>query len=195
MVGYARVSSTDQDLRLQVDALLAAGVHPDNLHTDKLSGANDKRPGFVAAMKDCRQGDTLVVWKLDRISRRLVSLLQTVEVLEQRGIGLKVLTEPIDTTTAVGKLMFQVLASFAEFERNLGIERTKAGLLAAKARGRVGGTAPKYGADLYAKAERLMDEGMTPRAAAKAVRISPSTLYRHLGRKVDAEGASDVQQA
>jgi DNA invertase Pin-like site-specific DNA recombinase len=192
-VGYGRVSSADQDLRLQVDALLAYGVHPDNIHTDKLSGVGDKRPGLVAAMKDCREGDMLVVWKLDRISRRLVPMLQTLERLEQRGIGLKVLTEPIDTTTAVGRLMLHILASFAQFERDLGVERTRAGLLAAKARGRVGGSQPKYRPEKYAEAERLMThEGLSPRAAAKAVRISPSTLYRHLGRKADAEGASDI---
>ena len=155
-VGCARVSSDDQDLRLQTDALVRAGVHPENIHTDKRSGADDKRPGFLACMKDLREGDLLVVWKLDRLGRRLTTLLRTVERLEQRRIGLKVLTDPIDTTTAAGKLMFHMLASFAEFERNLGIERTRAGLAAARARGRIGGRRVQIKPEKYQEAERLM---------------------------------------
>jgi DNA invertase Pin-like site-specific DNA recombinase len=194
LVGYARVSSDDQDLRLQVDALRKAGVHPDNIHTDKMSGADDRRPGFLAAMKDVREGDVLVVWKLDRLGRRLVTLLHTVEALERRKIGLKVLTDQIDTTTAAGKLMFHMLASFAEFERNLGIERTKAGLAAARARGRKGGRVPTITHGHYAKAEQFMVEGMTARAAAKAAKISPSSFYRFLEAKQEAKGTSDMEQ-
>lgn len=201
LVGYARVSSDDQELRLQTDALLKAGVHPDNIHTDRKSGADDKRPGFLACMKDLREGDVLVVWKLDRLGRRLTTLLRTLERLEQRGIGLKVLMDPIDTTTAVGKLMLHVLASFAEFERNLGIERTRAGLAAARARGRIGGRKKIIPDEKLARAEKLTrprnrgGEGLSQRVAAKRVGISSSSLNRYMEARENERAAEQTKRA
>jgi DNA invertase Pin-like site-specific DNA recombinase len=144
LLGYARVSKADgsQVLDLQRDALLAAGVSPENIYEDKASGQTDDRPALAACLKALRNSDTLVVWKLDRLGRNLKHLVDTAQELTQRGIGLKVLTgqgASIDTTTASGKLVFGIFAALAEFERELIRERTVAGLRAACARGRKGG--------------------------------------------------------
>jgi DNA invertase Pin-like site-specific DNA recombinase len=144
LLGYARVSKADgsQVLDLQRDALLAAGVSSDTIYEDKASGNNEDRPALAACLKALRHGDTLVIWKLDRLGRNLKHLVDTAQALTQRGIGLKVLTgqgASIDTTTASGKLVFGIFAALAEFERELIRERTVAGLQAARARGRQGG--------------------------------------------------------
>lgn len=136
-IGYARVSTTDQHLDLQTDALHAAGC--ERLYTDTVSGAKVDRPGLTAALDACRPGDTLVVWKLDRLGRSLPHLVETVRDLIARGVGFQSLQESIDTTTSGGKLVFHIFASLAEFERDLIRERTNAGLSAARARGRKGG--------------------------------------------------------
>ena len=143
-VGYARVSKTDgsQVLDLQKDALIQAGVASDHIYEDLASGKRDDRPGLMACLKALREGDTLVVWKLDRLGRDLKHLVNTVQDLKERGIGFKVLSGQgahIDTTTASGKLVFGIFAALAEFERELIRERTMAGLQAARARGRKGG--------------------------------------------------------
>ncbi len=137
LVGYARVSTADQNLDLQKDALQAAGC--ERLFTDTASGAKAERPGLTQALKECRKGDTLVVWKLDRLGRSLPHLVATVRDLIAREVGFKSLQESIDTTTSGGKLIFHIFASLAEFERDLIRERTNAGLSAARARGRKGG--------------------------------------------------------
>lgn len=137
LVGYARVSTSDQNLDLQRDALEAAGC--ERLFTDTASGAKAERPGLKEALKECRQGDTLVVWKLDRLGRSLPHLVETVRDLMAREVGFKSLQESIDTTTSGGKLIFHIFASLAEFERDLIRERTNAGLSSARARGRKGG--------------------------------------------------------
>lgn len=137
LVGYARVSTDEQTLDLQTDALGSAGC--DRVFTDSMSGAKTERPGLADALAYVRPGDTLVVWRLDRLGRSLAHLIETVTTLERRGIGFKSLTESIDTTTSSGKLIFQIFGALAEFERNLIRERTQAGLAAARARGRVGG--------------------------------------------------------
>src|SRR6187200_1319658 len=137
LVGYARVSTQEQDLALQLDALRAAGCA--KVYEEKASGAQRERPELKAALDYVRKGDTLVVWKLDRLARSLKQLIETVELLEDRGIGFKSLTESIDTTTSGGRLIFHIFAALAEFERNIIRERTTAGLNAARARGRVGG--------------------------------------------------------
>ena len=137
LVGYARVSTTDQNLDLQKDALRAAGC--ERLFTDMASGAKAERPGLAQALRECRPGDTLVVWKLDRLGRSLPHLVETVRELLEREVGFKSLQESIDTTTSGGKLIFHLFASLAEFERDLIRERTNAGLAAARARGRRGG--------------------------------------------------------
>lgn len=120
LIGYARVSTEDQDLALQRDALIKAGVAPLRIFEEKASGASDDRPSFVAVFRALRAGDTLVVWKLDRLGRRLSRLISTIERLKEKGVHLRVLTEAIDTTTPTGILMFHIIGAFAEFERNMG---------------------------------------------------------------------------
>jgi DNA invertase Pin-like site-specific DNA recombinase len=144
LVGYMRVSKADgsQTTDPQRDALLEAGIHADQLYEDRASGKKDDRPGLAACLKALRDGDTLIVWKLDRLGRNLHHLVNTVHDLTARGVGLKVLTgqgAAIDTTTAAGKLVFGIFAALAEFERELISERTVAGLASARARGRTGG--------------------------------------------------------
>src|SRR5690348_6581068 len=136
-VGYARVSTGEQTLDLQLDALAAAGC--DRVFQDTASGAKAERPGLARALDFLRPGDTLVVWRLDRLGRSLQHLIQTLTALDQRGVGFKSLTESIDTTTPGGKLVFHIFGALAEFERDLIRERTQAGLAAARARGRTGG--------------------------------------------------------
>src|SRR3712207_4541929 len=136
-IGYARVSTTDQNLQLQTDALQAAGC--DRVFTDMVSGARGARPGLRAALEACRPGDTLVVWKLDRLGRSLSHLVGTVRDLGAQGVGFTSLQEQLDTTTTGGKLVFHIFAALAEFGRDLIRERTTAGLTAARARGRKGG--------------------------------------------------------
>ena len=133
LIGYARVSTTDQNLDLQQDALKAAGC--ERILTDTASGAKTERPGLNKALAECRSGDTLVVWKLDRLGRSLPHLVETVRELVARGVGFRSLQENIDTTTSGGKLIFHIFASLAEFERDIIRERTNAGLTAARARG------------------------------------------------------------
>src|SRR5262249_20058657 len=140
LVGYARVSTQDQKTKLQLDALTQIGCQ--RVFTEKASGAQRERPQLQAALDYMRDGDTLVVWKLDRLARSLKQLIETVEALEQRGIGFRSLTESIDTTTSGGRLVFHIFAALAEFERSIIRERTKAGLDPARARGRTGGRPP-----------------------------------------------------
>src|SRR5205809_5486122 len=136
-IGYARISTGEQMLHLQEDALTKAGC--DRVFTDTASGATAERPGLAKALEQLRAGDTLVVWRLDRLGRSLRHLIDTLTDLDQRGIGFRSLTENIDTTTPGGKLIFHIFGALAEFERDLIRERTQAGLLAARARGRNGG--------------------------------------------------------
>ena len=136
-VGYARISTHDQNLSLQKDALKEAGC--EKIYQDKASGAKTERPGLQEALDYLREGDSLVVWRLDRLGRSLQHLIETVRQLEERGIGFQSLRESIDTTTSGGRLVFHIFGALAEFERNLIRERTQAGLAAARARGRKGG--------------------------------------------------------
>jgi DNA invertase Pin-like site-specific DNA recombinase len=137
LIGYARVSTNDQTIALQQDALTAAGCQ--ELYTDTASGSLAERPGLADALSHLRPGDTLVVWRLDRLGRSLKHLIETVTALSERGVGFRSLQEQIDTTTSGGKLIFHVFGALAEFERDIIRERTRAGLSAARARGRVGG--------------------------------------------------------
>jgi DNA invertase Pin-like site-specific DNA recombinase len=179
LVGYARVSTQDQNPALQLDALQAAGC--EKLFVEKASGAQRDRPELLAALDYLRAGDSLVVWKLDRLARSLKQLIETVELLESRSIGLRSLTEAIDTTTAGGKLVFHVFGALAEFERSIIRERTKAGLEAARARGKKGGRPPALVAkDLAAAKAMLSDPEITMEEVAKRLKVAPSTLYRHL---------------
>jgi len=141
-IGYARVSTDDQNLHLQIDALVTSGIPPVDIFQEKMSGSRADRPELDHVLKALRSGDVLVVWRLDRLGRSLADLVKIVSDLEAKGVGFESLTEKIDTTSAAGKLMLHVFAALAEFERNIIRERTKAGLAAARARGRKGGRKP-----------------------------------------------------
>lgn len=187
LVGYMRVSKADgsQTTDLQRDALLAAGVEAQHLYEDTASGKRDNRPGLAACLKALRAGDTLVVWKLDRLGRDLRHLVNTVDDLAKRGVGFKVLTgtgAAIDTTSPNGKLAFGIFASLAEFERELIIERTKAGMAAARARGRNGGRPYKMlPAKLRLALAAMGRPGTKVGELCKELGISRQTLYRHVG--------------
>jgi DNA invertase Pin-like site-specific DNA recombinase len=178
-LGYARVSTLEQDPALQHDALKAAGV--ERIFTDQASGALTERPQLTAVLEQLRPGDTLVVWRLDRLGRSMSHLIQTVTALEERGVGFASLTEAIDTTTPAGRLLFGVLASLAAFERDLIRERTMAGLAAARARGKVGGRPTSMTADKLAVASRMLAEGRPKSVVAATIGVSRATLYAHLG--------------
>lgn len=183
LVGYARVSTGSQDLRLQIDALKNGGVDPKLIFTDKLSGATSERPGLDACLKELRDGDTLLVWRLDRLGRSVRHLVTLVEDLRERGVGFRSLCDgAIDTTTASGELVFNIFSSLAQFERRLIAERTKAGLAAARARGKFGGR-PRITSDdprvVTAKALHR-DQTMEIRDICRSLKISRATLYRFL---------------
>ena len=179
LVGYARVSTQDQDANLQVDALVAAGC--EKIFTEKASGAKRDRPELAATLTYARQGDTIVVWKLDRLARSLKQLIETVEALEERGVGFRSLTETIDTTSAGGRLVFTIFAGLAEFERSIIKERTRAGLDAARARGRVGGRPRSISDEDVAAAKALLkDPEITVKKVVERIGCSEATLYRYL---------------
>jgi DNA invertase Pin-like site-specific DNA recombinase len=187
LLGYMRVSKADgkQTTAIQHDALLDAGVDPVQLYEDFASGRLDARPGLAAALKALRAGDTLVVWKLDRLGRDLRHLINTVHDLTERGVGLKVLTgqgAAIDTTTPAGKLIFGIFAALAEFERELIVERTKAGLAAARARGRQGGAPYKMTPAKLRLAMAAIGQPETHIGAlCRELGVTRQTLYRHVG--------------
>lgn len=196
LVGYARVSMQDQNPALQLDALTAAGC--EKVFTEKASGAQRDRPDLAAALSYMRSGDSLVVWKLDRLARSLPQLIETVATLEDQGIGFRSLTEAIDTTTAGGKLVFHIFGALAEFERSVIRERTRAGLKAARDRGRKGGRPPALSAaDLAVAKALLRDPAITVDEVATRLKVSPATLYRHLpgGRGgIRAQGEISAQE-
>src|SRR5256714_13504038 len=180
LIGYARVSTNEQNLDLQRDALLKAGVSAKDIYTDKVTGVKADRPGLTLAISHLRKGDTLIVWRLDRLGRSLKHLIATVTALNEQGIAFKSLTEHIDTSTATGILVFQIFGALAEFERNLMKERTVAGLNAARARGRTGGR-PKQNPDArkIALARKFYnDRTLSIPEILKTLNISKSTLYR-----------------
>ena len=187
LIGYARVSKADgsQSLDLQRDALIAAGVPPEAIYEDQASGKRDNRPGLDACLKALRGEDTLIVWKLDRLGRDLRHLVNVVQVLSEREIGLRVLAgqgAQIDTTTAAGRLVFGIFAALAEFERELIRERTVAGLAAARARGRRGGrkfALSKAQIRVAQAAMKSRDTSVSELAAELGVK--PVTLYRYVG--------------
>lgn len=186
LIGYSRISKADgsQSLDLQRDALAVAGIQPDRIYEDQASGAREDRPGLEACLRALREGDVLVVWKLDRLGRTLTHLVNTVRGLSDRGVGLRVLTgqgAEIDTTTSAGRMIFGIFATLAEFERDLIRERTMAGLEAARARGRKGGR--KFA---LTKAQvRLAQAAMANRDTSvselcKELGVRPVTLYRYV---------------
>lgn len=179
LIGYARVSTAEQDLALQLDALNAVGAS--RIFEDRgISGAKTERPGLTAALSFLREGDTMVVWKLDRLGRSMTHLLQTVAELEGRGVGFRSLAENIDTTTPTGRLVFHIFGALGQFERDLIRERTNAGLVAAAARGRKGGRPIAVTPDKIVRARQLMASGLNVREAATRMKISKSALYAAL---------------
>lgn len=180
LIGYARVSTEDQDLRLQMDALREAGVAKGRIYSDKASGARGtRRPGLAAALKACRKGDTICIWKLDRLGRDLAELIETVRLLDGKGAHLRILTGlQLDTRSAGGRFIFHVFGALAEFERELIRERTMAGLAAARARGRVGGRRRTVTPEMEAEAIRLLQAGTDPRKVAEAIGVSASLIYQ-----------------
>ena len=186
LIGYARVSKADgsQLLDLQRDALLDAGVDEERLYEDRASGRRDHRPGLEACLKALQPGNTCVVWKLDRLGRDLKHLVNTVDELRARGVGLRVLAgagAEIDTSTANGRLIFGIFAALAEFERELIVERTRAGLAAARARGRLGGRPRKMDVAMLRMAMRAMTERDTKaQNLAQRLGITTTTLYMYV---------------
>lgn len=182
LIGYARVSTPDQYLRMQEDALKSAGCK--DIYTDVASGAKTARPGLDDALSHLRAVDTLVVWKLDRLGRSLPHLIETVKKLNDENIGFKSLQENIDTTTSSGQLIFHIFASLAEFERELIRERTRAGLKAARVRGRLGGRPPTLSPHDIKKLNQHYDKGeLSIKEICKLFNIAKPTLYRHLVNK------------
>jgi len=183
VVGYARVSTESQNLQLQIDALKKDGVAAKLIFTDKLSGATAERPGLDACLKELRGGDTLLVWRLDRLGRSVRHLVTLVEDLRERGVGFRSLCDgAIDTTTASGELVFNIFSSLAQFERRLIAERTKAGLAAARARGRFGGRPRIMAGDPRVVTAKALyrDRSMEIRDICQSLNISRATLYRFL---------------
>ncbi len=179
-IGYARVSTDDQHLDLQRDALQQAGCAL--IYEEAASGKNAARPELAQCCKALRAGDTLVVWRLDRLGRSLPDLVHIVADLEQRGVGFESLTEKIETTGAAGKLVFHMFAALAEFERGLIRERTQAGLAAARARGRTGGRKPKLDEKQVREIKALLrDPDIYVADVARRYGVSRTTLYKHVG--------------
>jgi len=176
LIGYARVSTTDQNLTLQKDALLKAGC--EKIYTDEISGTKKDRPGLSKALEMLRKDDTLVVWKLDRLGRSVKNLIELVSDINKQNIHFKSLTDSIDTSTPSGRFFFHVMASLAQMERELIVERTKAGLEAAKKLGRRGGRKRVMTDSKLTSAKKLLSSGVLPRDVAKDLGVSLATLYR-----------------
>jgi DNA invertase Pin-like site-specific DNA recombinase len=184
LIGYARVSTVDQDLALQRDALQQAGC--ERIFEEAASGAKENRPELAKALDHMRKGDTLVVWKLDRLARSMKQLIETVAQLEAAGVKFRSITENLGTDSAGGRFAFHVFGALAEFERSLIRERTNAGLNAARARGRKGGRPKSMTAEDVQAAEALLNGNVGPTAVAKRMGVSRATLYRHLKQANDA---------
>lgn len=177
LIGYAHISTTDQVLALQQDALTTAGC--DRIFTDTASGARTDRPGLTEALSYVRSGDTLVVWRLDRLGRSLAHLIETVRDLQERGVHFRSLQEQLDAGTSGGKLVFHFFAALAEFERDLLTERTMAGLAAARARGRRGGRRGLSAEKLRQLRTLAADRANSVPSICRTLKISRSTFYRY----------------
>jgi DNA invertase Pin-like site-specific DNA recombinase len=176
LVGYARVSTVDQNLDLQLSALKEVGC--ETLYQDQISGTKANRPGLSMALEVLRKNDTLVVWKLDRLGRTVKGLIDLVNQLHQKEIHFKSITDNVDTSTPAGRFFFHVMASLAQMDRELMAERTKAGLAAAKAKGRIGGRKRKMTQSKIESAKQLLSSGSLPKDVAQNLGISVPTLYR-----------------
>ncbi|PRB66806.1 recombinase family protein [Arthrobacter sp. MYb213] len=183
LLGYARVSTTDQDAQLQLDALTQAGCY--RIFTDTASGSLESRPELDKLLDQIRPGDTLVVWRLDRLGRSIRHLIDHMDALQERGIDFKSLQENIDTSSSGGRLVFNIFASLAEFERDLIRERTNAGLAAARARGRTGGRPLSLSTEKLRTAKKLYEQrDMTVTQIGEVLGVSRSTVYRALNKKI-----------
>ncbi len=181
LIGYARVSTAEQDTALQTDALLKAGCK--RIFEDTISGAKAERLGLASALEFLRDGDVLVVWRLDRLGRSLPHLIEVIAALEARGVGFQSLTEAIDTTTSGGRLIFHVFGALGQFERDLIRDRTKAGLAAAVARGRKGGRKPVVTGEKLRRAQEHISNGLNVREAAARLKVGKTALYAALQAK------------
>ena len=180
LIGYGRVSTNDQNPDMQMQALLKAGVHPDNLHIDAgVSGIKAKRRALGLAFLDLREGDTLLVWKIDRLGRDLPQLIRHVEMIRDAGAQLKSITEPIDTSTPMGKAFFYIIGVIAQLERDLISERTRAGVKRAQERGQRFGAAPKLDDTQWMEIERLLRAGGEVEPAAARFKVSASLVRKH----------------
>lgn len=182
LIGYSRVSTPEQSHDLQIDALLRAGVDPKNIYQDTCSAVARRRPQFDTMWKSLRKGDVVVVWRLDRLARSIFDLLTRFQEMERMGVGIKSLTESIDTTTAAGRLIFHVIGALGEFERQLIVERTQAGLQAAKARGKKLGRETIMVGEMLEKAKALAAEGKSPQKIATALGVSRTTIINHIDK-------------
>lgn len=176
LIGYARVSTQDQNFDLQTDALIKAGCQ--KVFDDKISGSRAQRPGLTKALEMLREGDTLVVWKLDRLGRSVKNLVALVGELHKQGVQFMSLTDVIDTGTPSGRFFFHVMASLAEMERELTVERTRAGLEIARQSGRLGGRKRQMTDSKIASAKQLLANGVSPREVATNLGVSVPTLHR-----------------
>lgn len=191
LIGYARVSTQDQSPALQFDALRQASCA--RVFEDRgVSGAKVQRPGLAAALAYVREGDVLVVWKLDRLGRSMAHLIETVSALEARGVGLRSLTEAIDTTTPGGRLIFHVFGALGQFERDLIRERTRAGLAAAAERGRKGGRKPVMTPAKLTRARALIAQGLNVREVAARLKVGKTVLYEALANQADTQASPDL---
>jgi len=196
LIGYARVSTEDQRLDLQMDALMAAGIKEDHVYKEFVSGAKTKRLELGNCLKALRAGDTLVVWRLDRLGRSLPDLINILDGLHAREISFRSLNESIDTTSAMGKMVFHMLGAVAQFERDIISERTKAGLKAARARGHRGGRKPKVTPQmLKAVKAMLADPTVTMQEAADTVGVSRAAIYRAFQREGEPAKAKELKKA
>lgn len=184
LIGYMRVSSVDdrQSVDLQRDALLAAGVDERHFYSDKASGARDDRPGLTACLEFLKAGDTLVVWKLDRLGRSLTNLLAIITDLKNRGVAFRSLTEQMDTTTPHGELLFSLFGALAQYERALTRERVMAGLVAARRRGRRGGRPLSIDAETIEQITAALDAGASKASVCRSFKVPRSTLIGTLDR-------------
>lgn len=181
IIGYSRVSTQDQNFDLQIDDLKKEGVLEENIYKDKLSGSKKDRPGLNQCLKSLKAGDTLVVWKLDRLGRSLQDLIQIVQGLKKRGVNFRSITESIDTNSPGGNLIFHMFGALAEFGRDITIERTHAGLKAARSRGRVGGRPRLEPKDEKTRiAKQMYANGCSAKDIAVALGISRRTVFRRL---------------
>lgn len=186
LIGYARVSTADQDLSSQEDVLKSAGC--EKIYTDVVSGVKTARPGLNSAILQLRKGDMLVVWRLDRLGRSLAHLIQTVKELNEKGIGFKSLQESIDTTTSGGQLIFHIFGALAQFERELIRERTNAGLKSARIRGRLGGRPVQLNKNEIRKLKKHYDKGdLSVIEICKLFNITKPTLYRYLKNDIQSK--------